>query len=33
MALKLGSKPIADSTGKPDTCRRDDKNTQGAPQG
>jgi hypothetical protein len=29
MALKPGPKPIADSTGKPDQRRRDNKNTQG----
>ncbi|MFT7279048.1 MAG: hypothetical protein ACI8WI_002600 [Pseudoalteromonas distincta] len=29
MALKLGPKPIADSTGKPDKRRRDNKNTPG----
>ncbi len=32
MALKLVPKPIADSIGKPDTRRRDNKNTQGTPQ-
>jgi hypothetical protein len=29
MALKPGPKPIADSTGKPDQRRRDNKNTPG----
>jgi hypothetical protein len=29
MALKPGPKPIADSTGKPDQRRRDNKDTQG----
>lgn len=29
MALKLGSKPIAESTGKPDQRRRDNKKTPG----
>ncbi len=29
MALKPGPKPIAESTGKPDQRRRDNKNTPG----